>query len=361
MHKLYAAMLGSLLLLGYQQGSTVSANVVGHGSLPPLPQLYECVQRLDKAPYDAARSRACLASILASGYFENGHIDVKSGNSKVFLDFVLTAPSLVIKGLKFEVNEPLRKRMLDWMARSNGGMPINVDQGYEASRDDRTVELMNMFFWDAGRRAGITKDVWLNYKARTATVSYQVTLGPGMIPQQIVGSPGRPQCKPPAQGFNLTDVDDYVPVNLVEKMTKTYGFACFTARDMAEDRRWLEGSKLFREASYEVRDGEVMVRLRGRELTIKAVRVVGYGLLGKELAADSGLPLKAGHVYRRSEASAALNYLRAKYSEPEEVTRSYEDDSVTADGELIVNLQVLAYPEDTLTINGKALQPHDRR
>jgi hypothetical protein len=158
--------------------------------------------------------------------------------------------------------------------------------------------------------------------------------------------------------FAVTDIDDLVPVNLAERMTKTHAFGCFDATTIAEDQDTLKKSNLFNEVYYDVKRSpggrDVSLHIRGKPLRVKEVRVVGCGLLsGRLFVEEPQLALRAGATYRRSDSFAACEFLSNKYTVPNQNTEVYEEDQLNNDDELIVILQILNYEQDQVIINGK--------
>jgi hypothetical protein len=348
-----------VLLLGAgkaaQQPSTTVVAMNPTGSIPPLPALYSCVGELNGKPYRPTQAESCLHSILASGYFINGRLDVESGSPHVIVRFVLEAPPLIIKTLNFVVEDAIREQMLSWIGKT--GQTISAGEVYVDRRDQRTADILNMFFWNIGKRVGVTSNVNLDYRSGTAEVSYRISMGPAMVPVRAL-PPFNPQCRITIGSFSLTDIDDYTAEALVEKMTETHAFGCFDARGISSDTQVLQNSNLFQEARYDVvKKGpsrDVSVHIRGKHLKVRQVRVVGYGLLaGSSFENEIPPYLKSGDVYRRSDAGALLDYLKNKYAAPTQNVEVYEDEDLTPDNQLLVTFQILAYDMDTVTINGK--------
>lgn len=338
------------------QAKKCSARVDAQGSLPPVPQLYSCVRELTGKDYDAANAKSCLDTILASGYFQNGRIETASGSSNlIVVHFILVAPSLVVRNLDFDVEGSPKEQMLAWI--QNTGDILKVGDAYRGDRDGKTREVLGFYFRDIGKSAGISRLANLDYQAGTAGLTYRITVGPDIIPMRAL-PPYEAECPQRIAMFNLSDVDDYVPINLLEKMTKTHGFDCYSAASISGDSKALQNSKLFNTARYEVqgdtRDRQVYLHIQGKPLKIKEVRIVGYGLLSRQsLAKEGALPLRAGDQYKRSVADASEEYLKSEYVEPNQNLEVTEDDQLTADNELIVTFNVLAYGQDRVTINGK--------
>lgn len=353
----YTVLLVSLLLAvpmhGERQANKCVARVVALGSLPPLPQLYDCVYKLTGKAYDAEAAKSCLNTILASGYFEDGRIDVSPGSSIV--RFVLTAPSLTVHGVNFDVAADFKEAMLAWIQKT--GDVVGVGDVYRGDRDDKTTEVLGFYFRDIGKNVGITRVANLDYRGGTAELTYRITMGPDTIPVRAL-PPYEPECEQRISMFNLTDIDDYVPVNLVEKMTKTHAFGCFSAVAVSDDSKALQDSKLFEGVRYDVEgdpnNRQVYLHIQGKPLQVKEVRIVGYGLLSQRTFTDSAaLALHSGGVYQRSVANMSEDYLKNKYSGSDQIVDVTEDDQLTDDGELIVTLNVLGYEQDRVTINGK--------
>jgi hypothetical protein len=357
--RLISAMLSFTLLILTpsfgQEANNFTAFVKPSGSVPPIPELYRCVSALNGKPYDASASTACLQSILSSGYFLTGRVDVASGSSNTIAHFVLDAPRLIIGNIDFNVQDSIREPMVRWIQKT--GQSMAAGDVYEPKRDDRTIQLVQMYFWNIGKRVGVSRNVSLDYRSGTAGVSYQIAIGPDMVPMRAL-PPFNPECPVSIGAFNLSDIDDYASVTLVEKMTKTHAFGCFDPHTMSNDARILEHSNLFQEVRYDVQgDGpsrDVSLHIRGKHLEISQVEVVGYGILSTKLFEHESLPdLKAGDIYRRSAAEASVEYLKNKYARPNEVVEVFEDDRLASDDRILVTFQILAYDEDKVILNGK--------
>jgi hypothetical protein len=99
------------------------------------------------------------------------------------------------------------------------------------------------------------------------------------------------------------------------------------------------------------------LRIKGRPLKIKEIRIVGYGLLSDHLAKrDEGLAMKSSDQYQRSMAEAVKTYLANRHANPDRIIEVTEDDQLTDIGELIVTFNLLAFEQGVVTINGKAYQ-----
>lgn len=158
--------------------------------------------------------------------------------------------------------------------------------------------------------------------------------------------------------FNLTDVDDYAPINLIEKMTKTRAFGCFSGVWISEDERELRDSRLFKGVRYEVhgdpQNREVYLHVEGKALKVSEVKVVGYGLLsGHPIASKAALALQPRAPYQRSLANQSREYLEKECAEANRIVSVTEDDQLTANNALIVTFNVLAYEQDSVTVNGQ--------
>ena len=354
------ALLAFMLLLfavgqGAQQASKTLVAVDPTGSIPPLPMLYSCVGELYGKLYQPIEADSCLHSILASGYFETGRITSKPIGPNMVVHFRLKAKSLRMADLNYDIEGALSERTLAWIHQTPG--LIRAGDVYQPRLDDKTKKALGFFFGDVGKRASISRVVNLDYRSGIATLTYKISVGPDMIPMRA--SPYQSPCDQPVVDFAVTDIDDYVPINLVEKMTKTHAFGCFDASALANDNATLQNSNLFLEARYDVLakglGRDVSVHIRGKQLKVSQAKVVGYGLLaGRPFENETVPDLKSGDIYRRSApAGASLVYLQKKYAQPNEIVELFEDDQLTSDNQLLVTFQILACDEDTVILDGK--------
>jgi hypothetical protein len=362
MSRIFGSLLAALLLFGTSkaepQPKECLARIDGQGSLPPLPQLYKCVRDLNGKMYDSAQTQRCLDTILASGYFRSGRVDMTLGPSNVTVDFVLTAPSLVITELDFDVEKPFKEPMLAWILKT--GDILKVGDVYRENHDVKTEEVLGFYFRKIGKKAGIRRVAKLDYNSGSVALKYQITVGPDIVPVRAL-PPYEVECPQRVATFNFSEADDFVPVNLVEKMTKIRAFGCFNPEDLTSDRQTLTHSGLFRDVEYDVRnesDGSTIgLRIKGKPLKIKEIRIAGYGLLSDRLAkSDEDLRMKSGDQYQRSMAEVVKDYLANSYANPGRIIEVTEDDQLTGSGELIVTFNLLAFEQDTVTINGKDYQ-----
>lgn len=331
------------------------SRIEAHGSLPPLPSMYACVRELNGTTYDADAAKMCLDKILASGYLESGHLEVKHGNTKTSVRFVLTAPSLVVKNVDFKISDSMKKPMLDWIGRF--GEIVRAQEAYDSVRDDRTVQILDFYFQSIGKAVGITRNATLNYSDRSAQLTYEITVGPDIVPTRAL-PPYAKECGERIAMFNATDVDDHVPMDLVEQMTKVHGFGCFTSTGVSEDTKALLDSKLFTDVRYDVDgtggDKRVALHLKGKSITVAAIRITGYGLLADHtFTPEPTLPLKAGGSYSRSSAGDVQDYLKGKFAVPNQNIEVTEHDQLTGDNQMIVTFNLIAYMQDRVTINGR--------
>lgn len=351
----YFCCLVSLCPLDAQQAKPCAAFVVPHGSLPPLPQIYSCIRSLNGKPYEEGSAKACLNSILASGFFENGQIVLTPKEASLFVEFRLSAPKLEVTTVEFDADTSVKEQMLEWIR--NTGQIIKVGDTYVDNRDERTAEVAEMFFRDLGKRAAVVRIVDLNYRNRTADLKYRIVLGPDIVRMRAL-PPFNPECNVPIHLFALTDVDDVVPLNLVEKLTKTHAFGCFDPKTLSEDENTLKKSNLFEEVRYNVERGsagvDLSVHARGKPLHVSEVKTVGYGSLsGRSFPAEPALKLQPGGIYTRSTVRASLEFLMNKYHRSDQILELSEDDQLMSDNRLLVTLQLLGFPEDKVVVNGQ--------
>ena len=160
------------------------------GSAPPLPQLYECASQLGLRPYDAAQAESCLQEILGSGYFAGGRIENEPTERNLIVHFRLVVAPLQLQSVDFEGAGSFRDAMLDRLAKT--GDFLRGGDIYQSDVDVRIADDLGVFFRDAGKAAGITRIVNLNYGTKTASLIYRITLGPDRVPERALPPSAEP-------------------------------------------------------------------------------------------------------------------------------------------------------------------------
>jgi hypothetical protein len=357
-----AALAGALLLLAAPGGAQSLVSLAGtefKGSPPPIP-IYECVNRLENRPYVPGEAQACLNEILSTGYFEDGKIRVvRRGDNTVSLIFALRAPVTIVKRLDFQANVLLEK-IRQWL-RMN---PNNLHEGmsFELDADWSTRSGIERYFQSLGRAVGVTAVVRLDYREKAADVLYRITEGPP-IPAGPILPPYGGLCDDLVWNQDWSQLDQNVPIPLVEKLAQLQALACFSKEALEADQKRLEDSGLFDDVkltfSGPPQGRKVSLDLKVRRVPISSVNVRFYGLLGQEAAQErQDLPLKPGEVYLRPKAEETIKQLTESYAGSRRTVKVFEDEEVTPNKELRVYFHILAYEEDEAYVNSQRVYGH---
>jgi outer membrane protein assembly factor BamA len=346
----------------FAQVSTVALTQVKvEGSEPPdFSGWSNCVRNLGGEAYDEPMAKACLHSILATNYFTGGQIETDPySEGEIRVVFHLDAPSLVLSQLKIGVPEDEKARLIKWLARDR--RTLRPGDVYQREREFATWYGIDKFYRAEGKHVGISETLRLNYQDKTAGLSYKIFEGPFMSPERML-PPYGPPCKEIVGILNLTGLDDYVPTSLVEDLTRTQAFSCFSRKTLSHDESVLENSGLFRKVQYRMTGPpnyrEVYLTIAGRPLKVKEVSIYRYGeAISTAPPGLNKLKAKVGSVYSRANAAADKSYLKRIYSKPGETVQVFENEEPLPGNLLRVKYSVLAYDATQFFVDGKRIVP----
>lgn len=342
-----------------QDSNVIRVDFEDHGSAPPVSEWYSCIRKLDGQPtFDPAQGNRCLREILGHRkYFKSGRIEIQPSKFDLELViFVLQSPSLKLRTIDYGIRKELQSEFRDYVTRNNLFPRIGDTYAFrDESGNDGRIE---NFLKSKGIMAGVSRKVILNYQTRTATLSYRIWEGPeGPV------SPLLTDCDVRLTSFNLLDVDDFTPLNLILKSTYTRAGECFSESAIRSDEQALNKMKIFSEVSYIEGNGNgsgrgVSIHARTRPLVVSQISIDGFGLastesIQKESSNFPQLPLKMFEHYRRSEAEISRKLLEAYFKTGTVRGRVFEDEEVGSDGTLKVTYHVLTWPTDELYIDGQ--------
>ncbi len=359
--------LMGLSLLGVcsysQDKMATSVDVETHGSVPPVMQWYHCVGELDgKQSYDAARGEKCLKEILGHGYFKSGKIKFEPSSvvSKLVI-FVLDSPSLKLTKIDYGIRKELESEFRDYTDSNNlfpriGGIYDYRDEGGNESR-------IGNFFRSKGIMVGVSKRIDLDYRTRTASLTYKIWEGPDGPVQPLLTD-----CKdgPRITYFSLLDVDDLTPLNLILKSTHTRDGECFSELAIRFDEQYLRNLNIFSELNYAVRNGNgsgrgVSIHARTNGLMVSDVSIDGFGLtstgsIPQNQNSFPKLPLQAPQRYRYSDAERSRGLLQEYFQKNSDHAQVFEDDELGLNQSLKVTYHILTWPPDELYIDGQRFE-----
>jgi outer membrane protein assembly factor BamA len=326
------------------------------GTAPPLHSIYTCIQELRGRPYSQDETQKCVDRIKESNYFESVSATPRplEANS-MRLEFHLKAPALKIVELQYGISQ-LDKETLQAYLKKNGST-IGMGEVYDSAAQGMALQRMQQFFASEGRHVAISSRVVLDYRARTAQVQFKFFEGPRGPKESrfLVQNSG---CKDEIEELNLTDVDDFVPLPLVEAQMKLRAFSCFDHSLAREDEAALQRTGLFRVVRFHVRGAQgarrVLVEIQGKPVTVSRVNVVGYGLIQHGPIENLGeLPLKANDAYKGSAALRTLDHLARLYQRHGRRVDVLQDVRQVRGENVEVTFSVLVYDDDELCIDGQ--------
>jgi len=331
------------------------------GSEPPHFSNWDsCVRDLGGKVYDESAAKACLNSIIATKYFTGGRIATEPyEKGEISVVFHLEAPSLRVSRLDIKVPDSERERLMKWLSQDE--RTLRTGDVYQRDGEFATWFGIDNFYRAEGKHVGISETLRLNYQDKTAVLSYKILHGPSM-PKEAILPPYSPPCKEIVGILNLTGVDDYVPIALIDSLMKTQAFSCFRRDSMMHDRSVLENSDLFKDVKYSVTGPpnyrQVYVTIVGKPLTVKEVSVQRYGAaLGIPLPSPEEFSVRVGSVYSQSKAAADINYLKHVYAKPGKTIDVFEHEDLLPGNLLRVRYDVLAYDSTQFFVDGKEVAP----
>lgn len=271
------------------------------------------------------------------------------------LTFRLQSPSLTVTDVDWGV--PAEHLAKFYELLSTNGNALRVGERYDQDRVRDSWFVLDRLIGAVGTRSAISQTAYLDYREKTAKVTFKIWEGPPGEPQRLLPPDSEP-CRIMIGNFNLTDVDDLSPAEFVEQQMRTKWLGCFSETDAQYDSDHLKGMKFLKESSIAV-DGSgesrsISVHLRGVPIPIASVNVQGYGLLDGIRQADlPPLTIHPGDIYSRA-ANHALRQLLADslWREGARVI-VYSDVQVNEAGGADLNFSALAYPDDVVYIDGE--------
>lgn len=360
--------LAGLALFGMslhgQDSKVVGIDFENHGSVPPATEWYACARKLDGRPtFDVAQGNKCLREILSHhGYFKSGRIKIAPSKFKSeVVIFVLESPALKLTNIDYGIREELQSEFRDYVAR-NGQFP-RIGDDYDSLDEENNASRIRTFFESKGIMVGVSRQVILNYRNRTASLTYRVWEGPDGPASPLLDD----DCDAMITYLNLVDLDDFTPVNLILKATHTRDGECLSESSIRADEQTLKSMKIFSDVNYEEGNGNddigrgVSIHVRTKPLAVSEVSIEGFGLTstGTIQEQSSKLPdllLNRSQDYRRSDAEASRKRLEAYFKTDTACAQVFEDDEIRPDGTLKVTYQVLTWPPDELYMDGQRLE-----
>jgi hypothetical protein len=337
-----------------QSDHDLDAYVESHGSVPPIPDWFGCVRELDKKTYDKVKARSCLQSILSHPEIVRGKFTLHHYQERDELRFRVEWPSLTVTDVDLGVGPSDLAKVHELLAIN--GMALRPGAVYESTGESSSRLVLDLLLRSQGRRAGISSTVSLDYKEKTAQVTFKLWEGPPSNSQPLVPPYAKP-CKIMNGYFNWTDADDHSPVSFVERQMKTKWCGCFSEADVQDDLAMLKGMEFLAEPNIVVEGSgdlrSISVRLRSNPIPIANVKVKGYGLLDSLVEGElPPIAIHTGDAYSRSASRDAAQQLEKAFKKDDRQVIVFTDVEITAAGTANLEFGVLAYPDDFVYVNG---------
>ncbi len=324
------------------------------GSEPPPALWFSCIQEFGERWRTEEQALICLKRILETGLFKHGSVKrtVRS-DGKVELIFSLISPALELTKLSLGSRRQDRKSLALWLNRTGSSMRIGQMYSWDSQR---TMAIrMEEWFRMQGRKVAIVVTERLDYRKLRATIEYKIHEGPKIAPEP---PPVRStsECDQLVVSLDWMGFDDFVPHDLVKRLTKTRGATCFDADGIYQDVQRLRGTGLFEDVRYKVEglggQFKVSLEIQGKPIKLRSVEIKGHGLLrNRTFDRISDLPTRPGEIFRQSTAAASTRILQEWFSQPGRRLEVLEEVEQLSPTEVRVRFHLLACEMD------KALAP----
>jgi hypothetical protein len=333
---------------------------IEEGSLPPLKTPFRCATDLDGQPYSTRSIEDCRKAISSLPYVNHVNVRIKSANAEeASVEFSISAKPLRITELRFDVGENELPRLREWLARN----PNNLRLGspYSSDAESATYQGIKQYYLARGVLVGIVPTLHFDYREGAARIFFQIVQGPA-VPVQPAYFPYGDACEDEVSYMDWSAIDQFVPVNLVESQIRLRALGtCFSPGLVERDQMTLEQLGVFEEAglTYSGSKGSrnVVLKLRGKHLEVAEVSVNAFGPFGQCTADLKGrLALKANMTYDSDLSQHSIRDLTQACSGSDRWVEIVERDDLTPDRRLLVSFTVLAFPLQTIFVDGQIAQ-----
>lgn len=357
---LFLAALAQFPVLSAANGVDIRIEIAG--STPPVVSLFDCATSLRGKSYSHAASQNCLNHLLATGYFEEGHFDTERNHDKAVIVFHMKSPALVVSKLGLQFSDPDKSNLETSL--DNATDVLRQGATYTQDGELATSRQISKFFFLQGRRIGVHSQINLDFRTRTATVSYWVVEGPpGPGAGDVTPYSFDQDCKEFVAVVDFQRSDDQVPLGLVQRLMKTHFGSCYDQASVQADAEALRSTGLFGNVEFLVEGTrerrKLILGISGKPLHVRSISVKCYGepeSYCQSIFAE--LPLKPGAIYSRSADWLARDQLQKALKKPGENLWVFEDINPDGDSALDVAYGVI-FERAELSINGKLVPDYD--
>jgi len=140
---------------------------------------------------------------------------------------------------------------------------------------------------------------------------------------------------------------------------KTKWLGCFSEVDLREDEARLQKISFLKESKITVSGSgnsrSFGFHFRSNQIPIAKVTVHGYGLLAGLSETDiPALAIHVGDTYSTSRLNEQAASLKKGYEQANRQLKLFTDVGITAKGEATLDFSLVAYPDDIVSVSGKA-------
>jgi outer membrane protein assembly factor BamA len=331
------------------------------GSVPPDDSLFfPCTRELNGKPYSDASVKSCLLTIEKLPFVQHAKVDksrLEDETGRMLVVFEVSAKPLPIREMTFDCPPEDKSPLEKWLKVS----PDTLRLGAAFSRDEYSVtyQAIESFYRNRGRLVGIVPTVDLRFREGTAGVSFKIVLGPQVrLEPQL--PPHGPPCSDHIVAHDWSGTDKHVPFALVfSTVSLSAPLACYSVEAAQRDQAALDKLGILESSLVEYR-GEpgsrvISYRLKGKPITLADVSIQPFGPANCLETARQSLKLKAGETYLRQDADQSARNVEKACSRPGAWTEVTETDNLTADRRLQVVFNVLTFPQQTVLVDGAAV------
>jgi hypothetical protein len=285
----------------------------------------------------------------------SGKNETKSTNSKssITVRLELIAPDLKLVSIEYSLPEPEKSQLLTWLSRRPHH--LSVGDVYDHSKEQLLLQDMGGFFESHKRRVEISTKIALDYPSSSAQLRFSFYDAGAKV--QAEGAVGNKGCSDEIEELNLTDIDDSVPLPLVESLIETRAFSCFQEKLEQKDKAALLQTNLFTDVKFHITGSpgsrRISLEIRGKPLTVNDLTVRNVGAETNQVAALPEIPLRRGSTYSRSAARRSADILAAYFSQSNEIVHVFQEVKQSGKDSLSVEFLILRSERDSLFVNGK--------
>jgi len=320
------------------------------------------MESLEGQVYSIEKTNECLANILRTGYFVEGHVETKRDHTgAVEIQFFLHAPKLKVTQLDFDVRDDFRRALMEWLDKDPERLRLgSIDSSHAEAPTENGIKA---FFLANGYRAVISLRRELNYDTGTAKLTYKIFTG-APAPKEAVLPPYREDCDDVVHGLNLTDVDDFVPLTLVKRLLQINAASCFDDQLANADREALEKTGLFKQVDYLV-EGEhgsrsISLAIKGKPLRVASISVDKFGNPVDISSLDTkDLPIHPGEIFHETSMGTCMDYIAKRLGDAGQLANIYHDVRVVNKDQVLVQFDILGFVPAELYVNGKQVPSAD--